>query len=73
MSLKKTQRLNSLEEEDDSDTTENHINNESRVEGAEILMSPTNPGKATVSYAPNIRKLEHELRHEKHPLQVRLI
>ena len=33
-------------------------------------MSPTDPGKVTVSYTPDVMKLEHDLRHEKHPLQV---
>ena len=33
-------------------------------------MSPTDPGKVTVSYSPDVRTLEHDLRHEKHPLQV---
>ena len=41
------------------------------VAGAEVLMSPTDPGKVTVSYMPDVMKLEHDLRHEKHPLQVR--
>ena len=40
------------------------------VAGAEVLMSPTDPGKVTVSYTPDVRTLEHDLRHEKHPLQV---
>ena len=51
-------------------TGDNHINEEEEVEGAEIMMSPTNPGKVTVNYAPNVKTLQHELRHEKHPLQV---
>ena len=40
------------------------------LEGAEIMMSPTTPGKVTVSYNPNIKKLQHRLRSVKHPLQV---
>ena len=40
------------------------------VAGAEILMSPTNPGKVTVNYQPDIKELEHDLRQEKHPLQL---
>ena len=52
-------------------TGDNHINEEEEVEGAEIMMSPTNTGKVTVNYAPNVKTLQHELRHEKHPLQVK--
>ena len=40
------------------------------LEGAEIMMSPTTPGKVTVSYNRNIKKLQHRLRSVKHPLQV---
>ena len=43
---------------------------EGELAGAEILMSPTNPGKVTVNYQPDIRALELDLRREKHPLQL---
>ena len=43
---------------------------EGELAGAEILMSPTNPGKVTVNYQPDIKELEQDLRREKHPLQL---
>lgn len=43
---------------------------EEQLAGAEILMSPTNLGKVTVNYKPDIRLLEQDLRREKHPLQL---
>ena len=43
---------------------------EGELAGAEILMSPTNPGKVTVNYQPDIKALEQDLRREKHPLQL---
>ena len=48
-------------------------NADGSLEEADILMSPTNPGKVTVSYNPNVRKLQHKLKAGKHPLQVQLI
>ena len=47
-------------------------NVEGSLHGADIIMSPTNPGKVTVSYSPNVKKLQHKLKSGKHPLQVRL-
>ena len=47
-------------------------NADGSLEGAEIIMSPTNQGKVTVSYNPNIKKLQHKLKSGKHPLQVLL-
>ena len=47
-------------------------NAEGSLDGADIIMSPTNPGKVTVSYNPNVKKLQHKLKSGKHPLQVRL-
>merc|ERR1719474_758148 len=44
-------------------------NAEGSLEEATILMSPTNPGKVTVSYNPNVRKFQHKLKAGKHPLQ----
>ena len=43
---------------------------EETVEGAEIMMSPTDPGKVTITYNPDVRRLQTELRTEKHPLQL---
>ena len=43
---------------------------EETVEGAEIMMSPTDPGKVTISYNPDVRRLQTEPRTEKHPLQL---
>ena len=34
------------------------------------MMSPTDPGKVTVNYKPDIKQLEQDLRKEKHPLQL---
>ena len=53
-------RREDQEEERDSD----------EVEGAEIMMSPTDPGKVTITYNPDVRRLQTELRSEKHPLQL---
>ena len=52
--------------------TEDAVGDEAEGElaGAEILMSPTNPGKVTVNYQPDIKALEQDLRREKHPLQL---
>ena len=47
-------------------------NADGSLEEADILMSPTNPGKVTVSYNPNIGKLQDKLKDGKHPLQVQL-
>ena len=47
-------------------------NADGSLEEAEILKSPTNPGKVTVSYNANIRKPQHKLKDGKHPLQVQL-
>ena len=47
-------------------------NADGSLEGAEMIMSPTNPGKVTVSYNPNVKKLQHKLKSGKHPLQVLL-
>eukprot|EP00092_Neocalanus_flemingeri_P002183 GFUD01002323.1.p1 GENE.GFUD01002323.1~~GFUD01002323.1.p1 ORF type:complete len:676 (-),score=217.81 GFUD01002323.1:157-2109(-) len=44
-------------------------NAEGSLEGADIIMSPTNPGKVTVNYNPNVKKLQHQLKSGKHPLQ----
>ena len=46
------------------------IDTDDAVAGVDIKMSPTNPGKATVTYQPNIHSLQQDLRREKHPLQV---
>ena len=66
---------------------------EETVEGADIMMSPTDPGKVTIitiiithyyyyhynvtvslqvtiTYNPDVRRLQTELRTEKHPLQL---
>ena len=40
------------------------------LEGAEIIMSPTHPGKVTVNYNPDIHTLQRQLKLGKHPLQV---
>ena len=50
------------DQEEDRDSDE--------VEGAEIMMSPTDPGKVTITYNPDVRQLQTELRSEKHPLQL---
>ena len=47
-------------------------NAEGSLDGADIIMSPTNPGKVTVSYNPNVKRLQHKLKSGKHPLQVML-
>ena len=39
------------------------------LENTEILMSPSDPGKATVSYHPDPKELQTELREGNHPLQ----
>ena len=56
----------------DADTEEHDdmIDTDDAVAGVDIKMSPTNPGKATVTYQPNIHSLQQDLRREKHPLQV---
>merc|ERR550532_2637077 len=33
-------------------------------------MSPTDPGKVTITYNPDVRRLQTELRHQNHPLQL---
>ena len=40
------------------------------IEDAEILMSPTDPGKVAVNYYPDLKKLVNKLRSKKEPLQV---
>lgn len=48
-------------------------NADGSLEGADIIMSPTNPGKVTVNYNPDVKKLQHQLKSgtgKKHPLQV---
>jgi len=44
-------------------------NADGTLDGANILMSPTDPGKVTVSYNPDLKKLQHKLKEGKHPLQ----
>ena len=53
------------------DSKEADVGGESgEVPGAEIMMSPTDPGKVTITYNPDVRRLQTELRHQNHPLQL---
>merc|ERR1719357_1965795 len=44
-------------------------NADGTLDGANIMMSPTDPGKVTLSYNPDLKKLQHKLKEGKHPLQ----
>jgi len=44
-------------------------NADGSLEDADISMSPTDPGKVTVNYNPNVKKLQQKLKSGKHPLQ----
>lgn len=63
LSLSASAKDSSKEKQDDNDA-------DSELAGVDIKLSPTDPGKATVTYMPNIQELERDLKNEKHPLQV---